>query len=711
MSKKRKKKKAGKSREHYTYGPLTVERVGTKIKLRNRADPAEFAAGRRALATWRASVPAEMKQSSERILEVAKQFDPITVIGFLFNWNHLAPQLAGKEMSQSYAVVEHLSLLLAKEQDPGSELALAPEAAKEIVEALDEQMRVANQYVLPNLPVDESTPPDLPFRGALASILAFELGVRAERYDHQQKRLIRDLFNPFATDLQQALGFTPEKVLLVEDAYDQRIRDVAEGGYQQSVAVMVDFENIRKGKPVSDERNRELFEAFNGKAGNGGLAIALSTWIGLRTGHSIAPTVEGLAAETELPADIVRKILDTFSVQRSELENYWQIEPFNPLKRLPIVPFDDYYALPSPALFLPAVQTLLEQTLKSTAKWEAYQQHRSAYAVRRGVELFEMALPGAQVYADMKYRSSGFEGDVDILVLFEGHVFLVEVKSGDFAEAARAGIESRVHTDLEELVLKAHRQSNRALNYIESADVVAFNNDKFRLEFRRSDHSKFHLVSLTLEQLGHIVNTARAYLQRTSRTAWTVSVDDLEVVVDILMRPAQFIEYVECREALLNITQVQNVDELGFLEAYIVYGLQTDTSTYRTYDNVLMEAGSKKIDEFEHAKGRGVISPMPARKLPSEVLEVLDQLANRRPAGWLDASLYLLRMIPRHQRLVSRNIQKLRAGKRINGLIEKRTDDSLVANIRLDDPRLRKDDGIGPMLTIDASLSMLEIKP
>src|ERR1700683_4065414 len=117
MSKKRKKKKTGKSREHYNYGPLRLERVGTQIKLRKRADPGEFAAGRRALAEWRTSVPAEMKRSSVRILEVARLFDPVTVIGFVFNWHHLAPQLAGKEMTQSYAVVEHLSLLLAKEQD------------------------------------------------------------------------------------------------------------------------------------------------------------------------------------------------------------------------------------------------------------------------------------------------------------------------------------------------------------------------------------------------------------------------------------------------------------------------------------------------------------------------------------------------------------------------------------------------------------------
>jgi Holliday junction resolvase-like predicted endonuclease len=414
--------------------------------------------------------------------------------------------------------------------------------------------------------------------------------------------------------------------------------------------------------------------------------------------------------ETKLPADTVSKIFGALSVRQSELENYWQIEPFSPLKRAPIVPFDDRYALPSPALFLPAVQTLFEQAFKGTAQWETYQQHRAAYAVRRGVDLFKRVLPGAQIYAGMKYRSAGVEGDVDILVIFEGRVFLVEVKSGDFAEAARAGIESRVQTDLEELVLKAHRQSNRAMDYIESADVVAFGDGMTRLDLRRADYSKFHLMSLTLEQLGHVVNTARAYLQKTSRTAWTVSVDDLEVVVDILARPAQFIEYVECRDELLNMTQVQNVDELGFLEAYIANGLQVDTSQFGIYDNVLMEADSKKIDEFEHAKGRGVTLERPERKLPDEVVEVLDQLASRRPAGWLDASLRLLRMIPRHQRLVSRNIQKLHAGKRIKGLIERRGDDSLIASIRLDDPRLGREDGTGPLLVINASLSTLEVK-
>ncbi len=709
MSKKRKKKKSNKSRARLNYGPIAIEQ-GKNIRLRNKADPGQFAAMRQALADWRASVPSEMRCASERILELGKPFDPLAVLGFVFNLHHLAPQLAGKEMSQSYAVIEHLALLLAKQGDHGIEPVVDLDAAKEIVDTLDAQMQAAVQYVLPELPADGSTPPDLEFRDALASILAFEQGVRGERYDHQQKALMRALFQPFSDAIRNALGFTPGEALVLEDAYDERIRDVAMAGQEQVAVVISDFHNIRKNRPVSDERHRLLFEQFDGAHGDFDLQVSLLLWISTRTGHSIAPAVEDLVTETGLAADTVQRILRAFSLDRSGLTDYWQIQAFSPLKNRPLVQFGGSYALPSPSLLLPSLQSLLERTLKSAPQWESYQRHRSAYAVKRGVELFTKALPGAQVYADMKYKGSGFEGDVDILVVFAGHVFLVEVKSGDFAEAARAGVESRVQADLEELVLKAHRQTNRAMDYVESTQVARFQNAAETVEVRRSEHLKFNLVSLTLEQLGHIVNTARTYLQRTSRPAWTVSVDDLETIVDVLTMPAQFIEYVERRKQIINMPIVQSVDELAYLERYVRNGLRLDPSEYDGFDSVLMDASSRTIDAFENAKGRGEEGPPPACKLPKEVAELLCELERQRPTGWLPASLLALGMLPRHQRLLARNIEKLRANKKVTGVVEKSDDGSWRAYLRLDDPRLGKGAGIGPTLVTDAALSALSVQ-
>src|SRR5665213_78796 len=206
-------------REHFDAGPVSITRVGKRIKIRNRATPEQFAAMRQSLAEWKARAPDEMRAESERLLNLVSDLDALTVLGMLFAYHHLMPALAGEEMSKSYALIEHITLLLAKEPRSGTEMPADGDLVQKVIDSLTQQLDQAVRFAIPDLPTDGSPPEDAALREALVTVTSWEIGVRAERYDHQQKTLLKGLFYPFASDLRAVCGFTCEDALRIEDAY------------------------------------------------------------------------------------------------------------------------------------------------------------------------------------------------------------------------------------------------------------------------------------------------------------------------------------------------------------------------------------------------------------------------------------------------------------------------------------------------------------
>jgi Holliday junction resolvase-like predicted endonuclease len=434
-------------------------------------------------------------------------------------------------------------------------------------------------------------------------------------------------------------------------------------------------------------------------------------WVALRTGYSIGPSLDDIVSETGLTNEVVASILVRLTTIAHDLADHWQMAPVSPLKTKPLVAIRDCHVLPSPALFLTALQTLFETALKLTSAWEAYQTHRAHYGEERAAALFGRALPGAATYRNLKYRDGGRDGELDILVMFDRQLVLIEVKSGDFAGAARTGVESRVEDVLADLVSKADEQAERATDYIGSAPTVRFRDGTATVEVQRGDFDAAYRVAITLEQLGHVVNTAGAYLrQGKPDSPWTVSLDDLEVITDILTQPSAFLHYIKRRQSYLAHPHVKNADELGFLEGYLLTSLRDDPASLRGYTDVLLDASSTSIDTYENGKAKGQNPPRPEQKIPAEVKMLLDRLSEARPSGWLTASLMLLDLIPRHQRVLARAISRLIATGNVRGITSKDSSGLTTAKLRLDDPRLSGETGAGVELTVDRSLNPLELR-
>ncbi len=644
----------------FSVGPINVRLRGKQVETTVTASPSEFAQMRAHFAEQKRRAPDDFCREMEDVMKAIEDVDSLTVLGAIFFRYHLAPALFGKEMKESFALVEHMALLLAKRDGNGEKFVLDRSASAVVFSYLQDHLNAAAFFAFPDMPDDLSDEPD-PILDAVVNVRTWEMGVRVPRYDHHQKALLRSLFVPFAGTLRETLGFTCEDAMAVEEAFVRSIKETAREGMDQARTVLRDVGRGLKGAAVGGDAHGivKMMLGSNVQDPMPLVRSMLGAWLGFRTGHSLGMTVEDVSNRTALPAVTVQRVLDTITTTSEDLRDYFHIVPVNPLKSKPLVEIDGVYVMPSPGLFLPALQVLFEDALKKTAAWHTYDNHRKDFSEERAGTLLGRVLPNALVLRNVKYPG----GELDVMVAFERRLFLVEVKGGGFAKRARVGVDKLLKANLHDLVLRAHEQARRAAEYIKSSDTVTFRNDSGNFTIRSADYNRVHLIAVTLEQIGHLVNGLGSLVTRGGEDVpWTVAMDDLETVTDVLTRPAQFVHYLEGREAILRVPAISGQDELGFLEWYLRTSLREVPQQFGDAQVVMMDAASPTIDAFGNAKARGEDPPVPPQALPELVLRLVDGLAAARCDGWLDAGIALLEMPHALQRSLARQMLKIDRG-------------------------------------------------
>jgi|GEM_PF-5761936 len=640
---------------------MHVRRRGKRVEWSSNASETEFASMRTRLREFRQEAPEKFRREAEELLRAISHVDSLTILGVIFFRHHIRPALSRKKIDDfSFALVEHIALLLAKEKAAGEVLVVDQTTGDALFGYVDRHLSAAMFLAFPDIPEELLEKPD-PILDAVTNVRMWEMAVRVPRYDHHQKHLLRTLFDPFTDALRKVIGFTCEDAMTIEAAFARRIQETARDGLVQARTTMLGIQNVLSGG-VAAEEDRLFLDALRERSPDNPEELAkglLGAWLGFRTGHSLAMTAKDLATETGLPSEIIERALSALTTTRDDLADYWYIVPVSPLKSKPLVRIDDAYVMPSPGLFLPALQPLFEDSLKPTSSWHQYDGHRTEFSEARAAVLLARVLTGATVLRNLKYPG----GEVDVLIAFERRLFFVEAKGGGFARRARIGIEKLLKSNLEALVLKAHEQTRRAAEFIRSADKVTFKSKAGPFTICRDDYDRIHQISVTLEQIGHLVNGLGSLVTRgADDVPWTVAMDDLETVTDVLTRPAQLVHYLERRQAILRVPAISGQDELGFLEWYLKTSLREVPDDFGDAPNVMMDATSTTIDAFESAKARGEDPPVPTQDVPEPVLRLIDRLAASRRDGWLDAGIVLLGMPHLLQRSLARQMQKIDRG-------------------------------------------------
>lgn len=284
----------------------------------------------------------------------------------------------------------------------------------------------------------------------------------------------------------------------------------------------------------------------------------------------------------------------------------------------------------------------------------AYLRSRDEYVETESLRLIAGALPGCATYRNLRYEYMTGEGqlkqgEVDGVVTFDDNCLIIEAKAHGFSAAARRGAPSFIE-DVALSIGNSYDQAARLNRELERRDFVEMSDEKGNsvLRLEKSHFQKVFLISVTFEALP-IVATKLPSVKQLGlipgrEWPWSVCLDDLRVVVEILDRPSLFLHYLIRRVRINDLPKVHARDELDYLMNYVYQGLFFETDPgYKKFDELVLADHTRELSRYyRRIHGFGSSGKKPRVRLSGRVKQFLDLLERARPRHFTTAALALL---------------------------------------------------------------------
>ncbi|MEU7212594.1 preprotein translocase subunit SecA [Streptomyces sp. NPDC044989] len=408
--------------------------------------------------------------------------------------------------------------------------------------------------------------------------------------------------------------------------------------------------------------------------------------------------IEDVAAHTGIAEERVRAVVGRFRLDLGTTTPAEVIDKFtvgnNPLRMRPLIASDSArIMLPHPVLSVVAVRENLEVHLKTSSAWNTYAKHRGDLLESRTRAALGRVLPGAhyrdafEYYvpvndaeertADPAKYTKRVEGDH--LVVLDDVAIIVEDKAVALSALSRGGKTARLRTDLTGIITKAAEQAGRMRDGIERDGGLRIEGEGW---VDLSHIREIHTITVSLDDLSTVMTATaelvRAGLLSLGSIPWTVSLHDLELITELVARPAEFLLYLR-RRRNPDVTVMFNApDELDLFLYFFEAGLWVEPDParvrtafpfmpepttaelrrYRAQKPVFLSSRTDALDQWYYTKARAgddqETAPKPAMPAPP-VAPLIDELQSRNVTGWLSIGATLLSGATTAQHQFARN--------------------------------------------------------
>ncbi|WP_436888263.1 hypothetical protein [Nocardiopsis dassonvillei] len=414
-------------------------------------------------------------------------------------------------------------------------------------------------------------------------------------------------------------------------------------------------------------------------------------------------TIEDIAAETGIIEARVEAVVERFRLHLGAATPAEVVEAFitgkNPMRTRPlIVTGNGRMMLPHPALSMAAVRENLEEHLKgSPAIWDIYQKYRGDLLESRVRTALGRVLPGAQYRDGFEYYVPANDTELatadptkytkrvegDHLVLLDDVALVVEDKAVALSAHSRGGRTPRVRSDLTKIITKAAEQAGRVREGIERDGGLRIEGEGW---VDLSHIREIHTIAVSLDDLSTVLTATRelvkAGLLDLDNIPWTVSLHDLELISELISRPAEFLLYLRRRRNPDVTVMFKAADELDLFLYFFEAGLHVEPDParvhaafpitpepttaqlrrYRAQQPAFLTSRTDALDQWFHTRHLdaedSARAPKPAM-VPSPVGALLDELQERQDTGWLSISATMLSMDTMVQKKFARHANDL----------------------------------------------------
>jgi hypothetical protein len=374
----------------------------------------------------------------------------------------------------------------------------------------------------------------------------------------------------------------------------------------------------------------------------------------------------------QVEPSIIKQLVTQWSVPIGGLADQ-DVEHFfldNPVWSRPIIQFGpDHFLLPIPGLVQSFGRQLLERVLQTEPElWDKYlSKVRPKYLEHFVRKLFVAAVPVARVIAGVRWvdPENSRRYETDLLVIHDAHALIVESKAGRISGRARRGDPARLEKEIGKLIGEPTLQSQRFAALLSSA--------KGPLQLQSSDgatHSvdatkllRISRINVTLDYFGPVGLLARmlresGVVSADLKPAATLSMHELESVVEILDRPAFLFHYLD-RRAEIEASNDLLANEIGVLSLYLATGFDLGEFEGGTTKPLALPAMDRDLEPYFMGKELRRPVSKPKRKLTAWWNDMLITVEKRATFGWMESSYALLSVAHERQKLFERGVKKM----------------------------------------------------
>ena len=294
--------------------------------------------------------------------------------------------------------------------------------------------------------------------------------------------------------------------------------------------------------------------------------------------------------DVQRSADLPEALLRKLSWEPGEDQNFFAPGDLagSPLRTWPIFerPFlrlnGRYYCF-APLRLIDSICSTLERLviqLRPDRK-AAWTETRARQMERVVAKYFSRLLPGAKMFTNAHYSGHGLTGEVDVLILYDDHMLVVEVKSGQYTDLPPATDFEDHLRSVERLGVTPSAQLERFLNYLEAAETVPIYDSNSKstrqrvADIRVSEFRRVSLCAVTMEPFTEFAAQLHRLealgIDAGKQSIWLLSLDDLHVYADVFDNPLIFLHYVEHRIMASRADRLRLDDELDHLGMYLAH--------------------------------------------------------------------------------------------------------------------------------------------
>lgn len=516
-----------------------------------------------------------------------------------------------------------------------------------------------------------------------ASIRGNGRWMRGTSYPEMQDEILRGLFGTTAIDtgLRSVLGFGVEEALSFLNACHEMQMEQLNARGQDLADAFNSIDMSTEHTPTDDEKR-----------------IAIDGFAGLfnPSATQAAIPVDDVAARAELSAEVGSKVATFFAApappEGAEQALRAYLDGNSPVRTHPLVSRDSLVMTIHPALIDDAVKSGLEDALKGTAHWESYAAHRGKYLEDRVADLFCKLIPEVTQHHGIEYfvpaNESQDSGDpISYTKLVEGDhlfvlhdvAFIVEDKAVPLSDRSRTGEVNPLRRNLASAITKGADQARRMKQRILEDHGLRLRDNTW---LDLSDVREIHAVVTSLDDLPGIATATAtlvsAGLLPQDHIPWTVSLNDLDLIAQLVDRPAEFLLYVRRRTEPKATKMFMAVDELDLFLVFFRMGLYVEpdpavianempwlgkpsAADMRRYKQQMPGLVTSQTDDLDawyhslhHPAGASVheVTPKP-RMVASPLAPLIDWLHENGIFGWLSIGATLLEGSSESQRLLA----------------------------------------------------------